>query len=384
MDRRSRWALLAKYLSGECTERERRAVEAWAHHQPRRRELLEDIRRIWAEAEPPTRSFEELDDDHEIEAEWKRLKDKMESQLGAADGDDARPRPVSADRPPSSRPPTHRPAPPSETPGIANRSATVAWTTAATVAILLGIAWLAGGDGFFSGSGSPAEPYREVVTERGERARVQFADGTTAMLNVDSRLQLPRRFDASRRVVHLTGEAFFEVETDSTRPFVLKTDDATVRVTGTSFNVRGYPDDEDVEVAVAEGGVVFRSHPATGADHTSALALTTGDVARLRRASAQVTKRESADLDAFTAWTRGRLLFDNTPLRQVAGRLERWYNLDVEIRDAEIASLRLTADLKSQSVRNVLDVISTTLNIAYRIDDGTVYLTATAPVQSRT
>jgi ferric-dicitrate binding protein FerR (iron transport regulator) len=68
----------------------------------------------------------------------------------------------------------------------------------------------------------------------------------------------------------------------------------------------------------------------------------------------------------------------------VAGRLERWYNLDVEIRDAEIASLRLTADLKSQSVRNVLDVISTTLNIAYRIDDGTVYLTATAPVQSRT
>jgi ferric-dicitrate binding protein FerR (iron transport regulator) len=359
-------------------------VEAWARDQPRRRELLEDIRRIWAEAKPPTRSFEELDDDREIEAEWKRLKDKMESHLGAADGDDALPRPVSADRPPSSRPPTHRPAPPSEMPGIANLSATVAWTTAATVAILLGIAWLAGGGGFFSGSGSPAEPYREVVTERGERARVQFADGTTAMLNVDSRLQLPRRFDAGRRVVHLTGEAFFEVKTDSTRPFVLKTDDATVRVTGTSFNVRGYPDDEDVEVAVAEGGVVFRSHPATGADHTSALALTTGDVARLRRASAQVTKRESADLDAFTAWTRGRLLFDNTPLRQVAGRLERWYNLDVEIRDAEIASLRLTADLKSQSVRNVLDVISTTLNIAYRIDDGTVYLTATAPVQSRT
>ena len=377
MDSTNTWVLLGKYLSGECSDREREAVEAWIEEDPARRRLLADLRRIWVEANA---SSEDAQADLDLESEWSRLKARMDA--GDAAESDRTGRSFSTDRPPRPRSRRTAASDRSDRADASGSAVRIGSAVAAAIAVILGILWMVGGPDALLDAAS--DPYREVVTERGERARVQFADGTTAMLNVDSRLQLPRPFDAGRRVVHLTGEAFFEVETDSTRPFVLKTDDATVRVTGTSFNVRGYPDDEDVEVAVAEGGVVFRSHPAAGAEDRAELALTTGDVARLRRASAQVTKRESADLDSFTAWTRGRLLFENTPLRQVAGRLERWYNLDVEIRDAEIASLRLTADLKSQSVRNVLDVISAALDIEYRIDDGTVYLTAKAPVQSRT
>lgn len=379
MDSTNTWVLLGKYLSGECTDREREAVEAWIEEDPARRRLLADLRRIWSEANA---SSEDAHADLDLESEWNRLKARMDA--GDAAESDRAGRSFSTDRPPRPRSRRTAASDGSDRANAAGSAVRIGSTVAAAIAVILAVLWMVGGPDALLDAASDPDPYREVVTERGERARVQFADGTTAMLNVDSRLQLPRPFDAGRRVVHLTGEAFFEVETDSTRPFVLKTDDATVRVTGTSFNVRGYPDDEDVEVAVAEGGVVFRSHPAAGADDRAELALTTGDVARLRRASARVTKRESADLDSFTAWTRGRLLFENTPLRQVAGRLERWYNLDFEIRDAEIASLRLTADLKSQSVRNVLDVISATLNIEYRIDDGTVYLTAKAPVHSRT
>jgi ferric-dicitrate binding protein FerR (iron transport regulator) len=384
MDSTNTWVLLGKYLSGECTDRERETVKAWVQEDPARRRLLADLRRIWAEANT---SSEDAPVDLDLESEWNRLKARMDAG-DTADSESGRGgRSFSTDRPPQSR--SRRTvvsgrSDRSDRADTAGSAVRIGSAVAAAIAVVLGILWIVGGPDALLNVASDPEPYREVVTERGERARVQFADGTTAMLNVDSRLQLPGPFDAGRRVVHLTGEAFFEVETDSTRPFVLKTDDATVRVTGTSFNVRGYPDDEDVEVAVAEGGVVFRSHQAAGAEDRAELALTTGDVARLRRASARVTKRESADLDSFTAWTRGRLLFENTPLRQVAGRLERWYNLDFEIRDAEIASLRLTADLKSQSVRNVLDVISATLNIEYRIDNGTVYLTSKAPVQSRT
>ena len=379
MDRTNTWVLLGKYLSGECTDREREAVKAWIQEDPSRERLLADLRQIWFEANA---SDEDAHAELDLETEWNRLKDRMDAADDASDSVQRRAqRPSATDRPPQAR--SRRTA--ASDRGDATGSAVrIGPAVAAVIAAILGILWIVGGPDALLDGKTATDPYREVVTERGERARVQFADGTTAMLNVDSRLQLPSPFDAGRRVVHLTGEAFFEVETDSTRPFVLKTDDATVCVTGTSFNVRGYPDDEDVEVAVAEGGVVFRSHPAAGAEDRAELTLTTGDVARLRRTSAEVTKRESADLDSFTAWTRGRLLFENTPLRQVAGRLERWYNLDVEIRDAEIASLRLTADLKSQSVRNVLDVISATLDIEYRISNGTIYLTSKTPVQSRT
>lgn len=375
MDSRTTWALLAKYLSGECTDQERATIEAWIREDPSRQQLLDDVRKLWHEAA----SSQDAGADLDLEAEWNQLKaemDRVDREQASGRRSGAAPQ----DRPPRSR--MRRPERTDD--ASADRSTVrVGLTVAATMAALLGLVWILGGPDLLPDSMSASEPHREVVTERGERARIQFADGTTAMLNVDSRLRLPRAFD-EERIVHLTGEAFFDVQTDSTRPFILKTSDATVHVTGTSFNVRDYPDDEDIEVAVAEGGVVFRSHPATASASDAALSLTTGDVARLRRTSAEVTKRESADVDAFIAWTRGRLLFEDTPLRQVAGRLERWYNLDFEIRDSEIASLRLTADLKSQSVRNVLDVISATLRIEYRIENGTVYLTSKAPVQSRT
>jgi len=375
MDSRTTWALLAKYLSGECTDQERATIEAWIREDPSRQQLLDDVRKLWNEAA----ASEDAHDGLDLEAEWNQLKAEMD-RVDRERASGRRSGGAPQDRPPRSR--ARRPDATDDAP--ADPSAVrLGLTVAATMAALLCIVWILGGPDLLPESMSPSDPYREVVTERGERARIQFADGTTAMLNVDSRLRLPRAFD-EERIVHLTGEAFFDVQTDSTRPFILKTSDATVHVTGTSFNVRDYPDDEDVEVAVAEGGVVFRSHPATASASDAALSLTTGDVARLRRTSAEVTKRESADVDAFIAWTRGRLLFEDTPLRQVAGRLERWYNLDFEIRDSEIASLRLTADLKSQSVRNVLDVISATLRIEYRIENGTVYLTSKAPVQSRT
>ena len=381
MERPDTWVLLGKYLSGECTGQEREAVEAWMRKDPSRKQLFDDLRRIWDESAAPAGDSSEAID---LESEWNQLKAQMQTKGGFRLSSKGGSRPRPADRPPESS--DRRPAPAHAPKAI--RAWRQNWRRIgkglAIVAVFaLGTLWMISALDIPLPETTTAGFHREVVTERGEQASIQLADGTTVTLNVDSRLQIPHPFSDDERTVHLIGEAFFEVETDSTRPFTLETDDATIRVTGTSFSVRGYPDDDDVAVAVAEGGVIFRSHSVSATQAVSELALTAGDAVRLQRTSDEVIKQESVDLESFTAWTDGRLLFEDTPLHHVAGRLERWYDLKFEIQDTDIASLRLTADLKSQSVRNVLDVISATLNIGYRIEDRTVYLTSKAPVRSR-
>jgi ferric-dicitrate binding protein FerR (iron transport regulator) len=191
------------------------------------------------------------------------------------------------------------------------------------------------------------------------------------MVNVDSRLRLPSPFQVDRRVVQLTGEAYFEVEPDPDRPFIVQTESASVRVRGTAFNVRGYPDEDEVAVAVAEGGVAVQ--PQHDGDDPTGVELGAGEVGRMGTADTTVQTRV-ADVTAYTGWTEGRLVFEDAPLQDVARRLERWYDLEVRIRDPSLRSLQLTASLKSRSVENVLDVITASLGIRYRIDHRSVLL----------
>jgi ferric-dicitrate binding protein FerR (iron transport regulator) len=238
--------------------------------------------------------------------------------------------------------------------------------------LLIGGLWLAQSV-WGPGATSSDAATRTVVTRQGERSRVQLADGSSVMLNVDSKLRLPAAFNPQRRIVHLTGEAYFEVETDPDRPFIVRTENASVEVRGTAFTVREYPDEPQVEVAVAEGGVSFRPRRGRTEDTSRAVELRPGEVGRMA-ASDPTVRTVAADINTYLGWTEGRLVFENTPLSEVAQRLERWYGLTVRIRNPELRSLRLTANLKSQSVRNVLDVITASLGIRYDMNRNEVIL----------
>jgi len=355
------WALLARYVSGQCSSGEARRVEAWVRADPAREQVIEELRSIWDAADEPPRG---PDAPVDVEAGWEEVRTAMES----ADGSEPAP-----DRPPESQSssPRRRPV----------RRRAPGWRVGAVVAMLLLVAGL--GAVLWTGEADdePSDPaYRTVITEPGERSRVQLADGSSVMLNVDSRLRLPSPFRGDRRVVRLTGEAYFEVEADPDRPFIVQTETASVRVRGTTFNVRGYPDDEDVAVAVAEGGVSVRSQD--DADEAPGVELGAGEVGRMAKADATV-RTLTADVAAHTGWTEGRLVFENASLPEVARRLERWYDLEVRIRDPALRSLRLTASLKSQSVTNVLEVVAASLDLRYRIDQTTNTVTLRAREEPR-
>ena len=349
MENQPNWSLLARYVAGTCTPDEIRRVEDWVRADPARRQLVAELRGLWDAAEtPPPGADREVD----VEEGWRRVRAGMrtdEPEGSAAEPDRA-----------ARRRPSRRRAP--------------GWRAGAMVGllVLIGGLWLA------QSLRTPAEAptdstYRTVVTTPGERSRVQLADGSSVMLNVDSKLRLPSTFNQQQRVVQLTGEAYFEVDADSDRPFIVRTENASVRVRGTAFNVRGCPDEEQVEVAVREGGVSVR--PERAGTQPDTVELESGEIGRMGEADTTV-QILAADVAPYIGWTEGRLVFEDTPLPKVVRRLERWYDLTFRIRDPALRSLRLTATLKSQSVRNVLDVIAASLNIRYEIDQNSVVLKA--------
>lgn len=355
MENQPNWALLARYVAGECSLDEERDVQAWIQADPSRKQLIEQLRRIWdaAEASATERPDSQLD----MEAEWQDMRAKMRASDRAASA--------------SGRSREEQARSESRAERRPSRSGRLKWATrsAAAILLLVGGLWLT--QTLWMASTDDTTAYREVVTEEGERSRIQLADGSSVMLNVDSKLRLANAFGQQKRIVRLTGEAYFEIETDPNRPFIVKTGTAAVEVHGTAFNVRGYPEEKQVQVAVTEGDVSVRPSSSNGTQ--KGVELRSGMVGRLTEQDTTVVT-EATDVTTHIGWTEGRLVFENTPLPKVVVRLERWYGMDVTIQDASLDSLRLTADLKSQAARNVLDVIAASLGIQYRIDQNTVLL----------
>lgn len=327
---------------------------------PSRRQLVEELRGIWEAAGTSSRG---KDPEVDVEEGWRRVQAGMTTD--EPDGSAAK-----ADRAARSRDPDsgtrarRRPS----------RRRASGWRVGAMIGLLLlmGGLWLAQSLRTPAEAPTDAAP-RTVVTEPGERSQIQLADGSRVMLNVDSKLRLPSTFNQRTRTVELTGEAYFEVEANPDRPFIVRTEGASVEVRGTAFNVRGYPDDEQVQVAVTEGDVSFR--PGRPGDEAAAVDLASGEVGWVAETDTAV-QTLAADVSPYIGWTEGRLVFESTPLPKVARRLERWYDLEFRIQDPALRSLRLTATLKSQSVQNVLDVITASLNIRYEIDQSSVVLRA--------
>lgn len=357
MENRTNWSRLARYLAGKCSPDEERELEAWVRADPTRAQLLDELRRIWDAAEDPATDWS--DPSLDMDAEWQNMQEKLRSADRSA-----------SERPRSREKRTHAR---SSEKGRSSWSRAVKWgaRTVGAILLLAGGLWLAQSNWFSTTAPEETATYQEVVTEPGEQSQIQLTDGSSVMLNVDSKLRSPEAFSKQKRVVYLRGEAYFEVEADPNRPFVVETDEASVEVLGTSFNVRDYPEEEQIQVAVTEGGVSV--HAQSTESEEQGTNLVSGQVGRwMAPDTALVT--EMRDVTPFIAWTEGRMVFENTPLSTVALRLERWYDVEVKIQDSSLRSLRLTASLKSESVRNVLDVISASLGLTYRMQKDTVFL----------
>jgi ferric-dicitrate binding protein FerR (iron transport regulator) len=209
----------------------------------------------------------------------------------------------------------------------------------------------------------PAAPLagapREYRTERGQTANVQLTDGTRVDLAPASRLVVTSMGSSGPRELELVGEAVFHVVHDEERPFLVRSAHAVTEDLGTVFAVRAYPEQAAVAVLVVEGRVTLRGRDAPAHSGT---VLEPGQ-AGLLDLDGRVAVAPTADPDRYLGWSRGRVVFERTPLRTVVVELERWYDVDIEIPDSSVAEERITLDIPAGPLSDVIDAVVVPLNL---------------------
>jgi transmembrane sensor len=234
----------------------------------------------------------------------------------------------------------------------------------------------------------------EIFTKKGSKTNIRLPDGTQVWLNADSKITYPDNFRGATREVQLTGEAFFDVVKDKTRPFVIHTRTVDIKVLGTAFNVRSYPNEKKTETSLIRGlvevtlvdrpdkKIILRPNEKLSVDN----AMLTGHslqepshspelpVAGLPGIKLEKITLMSADSSAMAAaWVNNKLVFDNEPFEQVAFKIERWYNVNMVITDEALKSLRFSAVFEKESLQEVMEALRmTTGRFAYRINNEQV------------
>ena len=227
-----------------------------------------------------------------------------------------------------------------------------------------------------------AAPAREVVTRRGERATFNLTDGSRVILGAESRLSIPVEYNraGAARELHLEGQGYFVVTHDGLRPFRVNTSLGIAEDLGTEFVVTTYPEARGMRVVVASGKVALRQ-PTSGrtpsADSLPLVTLSPGDLAWLDSAGTATVRR--VDPAAYVAWTEGALVFNGTPLGEVIPQLARWYDLDIHLADNSLATRRLTATFRDQSVSQVLDLLALSLDLKVERNGRAVTLRPSSP-----
>jgi ferric-dicitrate binding protein FerR (iron transport regulator) len=200
-----------------------------------------------------------------------------------------------------------------------------------------------------------------IYAPRGSRVSFTLPDGTTGMLNSGSTLKYSLPF-SDRRDVTLAGEAWFEVKADEKHPFTVDAGDVNLRVVGTSFNVSAYPDEDYVEVVLEKGRILLGCAAFEGEiamNPSERFLLENGSVTRVQ-----------ADPSKYSAWTNGKLVFRSDSMSEVARRIERWYNVRVELMDQDLEKYSFRATFEDDPLEEVLRFLAMTSPIRYEIIPG--------------
>lgn len=191
---------------------------------------------------------------------------------------------------------------------------------------------------------------RQLATLKGERRQIGLPDGSHIDLNTDTDISIT--FYETRRIVELhRGEALFSISRDTTRPFLVEAGNAHVRVTGTQFDVRR--DEDRIMVAVQEGAVEFSA----GSWWRRKQALLTAGQVSIASPQDGLIPPYLGHIETITAWQRGRLVFRDVPLFDVAAELSRYLTQPLYIADARLEQLRISGTLSIETPEAALDIL---------------------------
>ncbi len=203
--------------------------------------------------------------------------------------------------------------------------------------------------------------FNQVEVPLGMRSSMTLPDGTSVWLNAGSSLKYAVSFDGSERKVELTGEAYFQVVKDKTRPFVVTAGEMDIRVLGTSFNCCAYPDENNIETALVEGNVEISDK--SGKILTE---LKPGELATFSKTGNGISVVKT-NLEKHIAWKSGKLMFRDDPMNKVLEKLGRWYNVEFQVDNQEILGYIYSATFTGESLDQMLKMFALSAPIDYQI-----------------
>lgn len=313
--------LIAKKLSGNLSAQEEQLLRNWLSDAPEHRYLQEDMAKVWEWSShvkmPPA----------DVGSAWKKVEQKLDS---------GKPR--------------------------LQIRVNKFFLMAASFLLLCVMAFLLR-DTFLSSA--PAV----LVLETGpsEKLTHTLPDGSVVVLNSNSRLdfaELP-----GERSLHLSGEGFFEVIRQPTRPFIVHCGNTAVRVLGTSFNIRAYEEEEAIELYVQEGTVSWNRAGEVGAQGTL---VTAGMSATFNIEEETIMVTDLSDVNALS-WKDERLVFEGMPVSEVLVRLEKHFGIAIEVDNPAILNCRFFGKFESVSAEEVLQSLSFSMDLQYNSIGADVY-----------
>jgi ferric-dicitrate binding protein FerR (iron transport regulator) len=193
-----------------------------------------------------------------------------------------------------------------------------------------------------------SEEMAEFVVPFGEQLNIVLQDGTQVQLNSGSRLSYPKTFGFFSRKVKLTGEAYFSVAKEITRPFEVDLAGIKVKVTGTHFNAKAYSDDLKIRVALEEGSVNITDNG------NKTYPMEIGENAEYDKSSGICKITETADMSLYTAWRTKSLNFYRTPLKDIIKTLERQYEVQFTVKDSNLLSNRFSISTSKINIDEIV------------------------------
>ena len=234
-----------------------------------------------------------------------------------------------------------------------------------------------------------------VSTKAGSKSKIELPDGTQVWLNADSKLVYNGDFSGKTREVSLSGEAYFDVVKDKSRPFIIHTIAVQVKVLGTAFNVRSYPSDKTTETSLIRGSVevTLNSHPdkkvilkpnekvvIDNANATAAAVTadnpkitSTGNAAAEQEMLVTNVHFDKKDQEVYeTMWVKNKLAFDETGFDDMIAALERWYNVTIIVKNKALSTGTYTVTFENKTLDEVLEGLQFSAHFQYQVKEGIV------------
>lgn len=209
--------------------------------------------------------------------------------------------------------------------------------------------------------------FTEHTTPSGVKSTFTLPDSSLVMLNAGSRLYYQESFSGKDREVFLEGEGYFDVKKDTERSFIVRTGLASTTALGTSFTIDAY-DENAIDVYLLTGKVLV----STKEHIDSAVHLSAGETVSFK--SGALSAKQNFDGEKITAWTKGIILFDETPIHEAVLVMENWYGVKFRLKNKPPANLRVSGKFEKESLKNILTGLGFSARFEFEIRGDSIVI----------